>query len=84
MPGARSQRDRHIRLITKKGRIAWQKTTGYSRCRLAGTAVGRYKAIIDLKLRARSLPAQQAEVAKAVEVLNRMIRAAKPVSARAT
>ncbi len=46
------------------------------------TAVGRYKAIIGPKLRARLLPAQQGEAAVAAEVLNRMIRVAKPVSTR--
>jgi hypothetical protein len=45
-------------------------------------AVGRYKGIIGPKLRARLLPAQQGEVAVAAEVLNRMIRVAKPVSTR--
>lgn len=79
---ARSRRDRHIRLIAEKGRMAWQKATGYGRRSLAETAVGRYKGIIGPKLRARVLPAQQGEVAVAVEVLNRMIRAAKPVSTR--
>ena len=62
--------------------IAWPKATGYGRRSLAETAVGRYKAIIGPKLRARGLPAQQGEVAIAVEVLNRMIRVAKPVSIR--
>ncbi len=80
---ARSQRDRHIRIVAEKGRMAWQKATGYGRRSLAETAVGRYKAIIGPKLRARSLPAQQGEVAVAAEVLNRMIRAAKPISTRA-
>ena len=79
---AQSQRDRHIRLITEKGRMAWQKATGYGRRSLAETAVGRYKGIIGPKLRARGLPAQQGEVAVAAEVLNRMIRVAKPVSTR--
>jgi hypothetical protein len=51
---------------------------------LAETAVGRYKAIIGPKLRARILPAQQGETATAAEVLNHMIRVAKPVSIRAT
>ena len=74
---AQSQRDRHIRLIAEKGRMAWQKATGYGRRSLAETAVGRYKAIIGPKLRARSLPAQQGEVAMAAEVLNRMIRASE-------
>jgi hypothetical protein len=80
---AQSQRDHHIRIIAEKGRMAWQKATGYGRRNLAETAVGRYKAIIGPKLRARILPAQQGETAIATEVLNRMIRVAKPVSIRA-
>ena len=55
----------------------------YGRRSLAETAVGRYKAIIGPKLRTRILPAQQGETAIATEVLNRMIRVAKPVSIRA-
>ncbi len=46
------------------------------------TAVGRYKGLIGPKLRARGLPAQQGEASIAVQVLNRMIRAAKPTSVR--
>jgi hypothetical protein len=46
------------------------------------TAVGRDKASIGPKLRARGLPAQQGEIAIGVEALNRMIRVAKPVSVR--
>jgi len=80
---AQSRRDRHIRLIAAKGRMAWQKVTGYGRRSLVETAIGRYKAIIGPKLRARGLPAQQGEIALAVEVLNRMIRTAKPISVRA-
>ena len=80
---AQSQRDHHVRIIAEKGRMAWQKATGYGRRSLAETAVGRYKTIIGPKLRARILPAQQGETAIATEVLNRMIRVAKPVSIRA-
>ena len=80
---AQSQRDHHVGTIAQKGRMAWQKATGYGRRSLAETAVGRYKAIIGPKLRARILPAQQGETAIATEVLNRMIRVAKPVSIRA-
>ena len=79
---AQSQRDRHIRLIAEKGRMAWQRATDYGRRSLAETAVGRYKAIIGPKLRARTLRAQQGEATLAAEVLNRMIRVAKPVSIR--
>ena len=77
-----SQRDRHIRLIAEKGRMAWQKATGYGRRSLAETAVGRFKGIVGAKLRARLLPAQQGEATIAVRVLNAMIRVAKPVSVR--
>jgi hypothetical protein len=42
------------------------------------------EAIIEPKLRARILPAQRGETAIAAEVLNRMIRVAKPASIRAT
>ncbi len=80
--GAQNQRDRHIRLIEEKGRMAWQRATGYGRRSHAETAVGRYKGLIGPKLRARALSAQRGEAAIAVEVLNRMIRAAKPVSIR--
>ena len=62
--------------------MAWQRTTGHGRRSLAETGIGRYKASIGPRRRARTLPGQQGEVAIAVEVLNRMIRAAKPVSVR--
>jgi hypothetical protein len=77
-----SPRDRHVRLIAAKGRMAWQRATGYGRRSLGETAVGRYKHLIGPKLRARMLPGQQGEVALAVQALNRMIRVAKPVSVR--
>ena len=64
--------------------MGWQKATGYGRRSLVETAIGRYKHLIGSKLRARSSAAQQGEVAIAVETLNRMIRVAKPLSARVT
>jgi hypothetical protein len=73
-----SQRDRHIRMIAEKGRMGWQKATGY----LVETAIGRYKHLIGSTLRARSLAAQQGEVAIAVRALNRMLEVAKPLSVR--
>jgi len=48
----------------------------------AETAMSRYKHLIGPKLRARGRPAQLGEVALAIQVLNRMIREAKPVSIR--
>ena len=79
---SQSQRDHHIRLMAERGRMGWQRATGYGRRNQAETAMARYKHLIGPKLRARSLPAQQGEVAIAVAVLNTMIRMAKPVSVR--
>ena len=80
---AQSPRDRHIAIIAGKGRIAWQKETGYGRRNHVETAIGRYKHLIGARLRARSLPGQQGEVAIAVAALNTMIRTAKPLSVSA-
>ena len=77
-------RDRHVRLIAEKGRMAWQKTTGYGRRSLVETAIGRYKHIIGPTLRARSNDGQGGEVAIAVHALNQMIRIVKPISVRPT
>ena len=77
-----SQRDRHIQLIAEKGRMGWQRATGYGRRSLAETAIGRYKHLIGPKLRARTRSGQSGEVALSVQALNRMIRVAKPISVR--
>ena len=62
--------------------MAWQKATGHGRRSLVETAIGRYKQIIGAKLRARSFGGQQGEVAIAIQILNRMIRIARPISVR--
>ena len=77
-------RDRHITILAEKGRMGWQRATGYGRRSLVETTIGRYKHLIGPKLRARVLPAQQGEAAIAVAVLNRMIQVAKPISVRRT
>ena len=82
MLASASQRDRHIGFIREKGRMAWQKATGYGCRSLAETGIGRYKAAIGPGLWARTLPGQQGEVALAVEMQGRMSRTAKPVSVR--
>ncbi len=79
-PDQQTPRDRHVRLMAERGRIGWQRATGYGRRNHAETTMGRYKHLIGPKLHARSRPAQRGEVALAVQVLNRMIREAKPVS----
>ena len=81
-PDQQTPRDRHVQLMAERGRIGWQHATGYGRRNQVETTMGRYKHLIGPKLRARSRPAQLGEVALAVQVLNRMIREAKPISVR--
>src|SRR3954464_1406140 len=79
---APSQRDRHVQLIRDKGRMAWQKATGYGRRSLGETAMSRYKALIGRGLRARTLPAQKTEAGVGCAALNRMTRLGMPVARR--
>ena len=79
-----SQRDKHITLKAEKGRLGWQKETGYGRRALVETTMGRYKAIIGPSLRARSLSGQRTEAAVGVAVLNRMLHAGRPNSVRSS
>ena len=72
-------RDRPVKYIAEKGRLAWQKATGYGRRSLVETTIGRYKHIIGLRLRARSTAGQNGEAAIAIHPLNRMIQIAKPM-----
>ena len=68
-PDQQTPRDRHIRLVeprgspdmADRGRIDWQRATGYGRRNHAETTMGRYKHLIGPKLRARSRPNQHGE-----------------------
>jgi hypothetical protein len=77
-----TQRDRHLAMIAEQGRLAWQVATGYGRRSLVETTMGRYKALIGPRLRARGFAAQQSEAAVGVAVLNRMLAAGRPDSVR--
>jgi hypothetical protein len=81
-PGPIAQRDRHVEMIAEQGRLAWQKATDYGQRSLTETTMGRYKAIIGPRLRARGFDAQQTEAAIGVAVLNRMLAAGRPDSVR--
>lgn len=80
--GPPSQRDRHIETIAAQGRLAWQAATGYGRRARVETTMGRYKALIGSRMRARGFAGQQAEAAIGVAVLNRMLQAGRPDSVR--
>lgn len=75
-------RDTHLLMIQSLGRLDWQEATGYGKRALVETTMGRYKAIIGPRLRARHWHGQQTEAAIAVTVLNRMLGAGRPKSVR--
>jgi hypothetical protein len=70
-----TQRDRHLAMIAEQGRLAWQTSTDYGRRSSMETTMGRYKALIGPRLRARGLAAQQTEATISVAALNRMLAA---------
>jgi transposase len=77
-----TQRDRHLKMIAEQGRLAWQAATDYGQRSLVETTMGRYKALIGPRLRARGFAAQQTEAAIGTAVLNRMLAAGRPNSVR--
>ena len=81
---APTQRDRHLQLIAEKGRMGWQKASGYNRRALAEATIGRFKRVIGDGLRARTDQRQTTEINVAVAVLNRMLELGRPKSVRIT
>src|SRR5690349_5386081 len=79
---APTQRDRHLRAIAERGRMSWQKASGYNRRALAEAAMSRYKRVIGDALRSRADRRQATEVAIAVRALNRMLELGRPESVR--
>ena len=77
-----TQRDLHLRLITERGRMAWQKASGYNRRALVEANNSRYKRVIDDALRSHTDGRQATEVAIAAGVLNRMLELGRPESVR--
>jgi hypothetical protein len=73
-----TQRDCHLQLIAQKGRMGWQKTSGYNKRARVEAAIGRYKRVIGDGLRSRSPRRQRTEVAVAVRALNRMLEFGRP------
>jgi hypothetical protein len=71
-------RDRDIAEIETNGRMAWQKSTGYTQCSRIETQMGRWKTVIGTKLKARSFDNQTTEAKIGVRVLNRMTELGRP------
>jgi Transposase DDE domain len=73
-----TQRDRHLRCIVEKGRMGWQKASGYTRRAKAETAISRWKRVIGDGLRAHADRQRTTEVKVGVHVLNRMLELGRP------
>ena len=75
---APTMRDRHLQTITERGRMAWQKVSGYNWRALVEADISRFKRVIGDGLRSRTDRRRAAEVAIAVSVLNRMLDLGRP------
>jgi hypothetical protein len=79
---APTQRDEHLCSIAERGRMGWQKASGYTRRALAEAAISRYKRVIGDALRSRTDGRRATEVRIAVHVLNRMLDLGRSKSIR--
>jgi hypothetical protein len=79
---APTQRDRHLQLIAERGRMGWQKASGYNWRALIEADIGRYKRVIGDALRSRTDARRATEVEIAARALNRMLKLGRPESVR--
>jgi Transposase DDE domain len=75
---APTQRDRHLRCIAQRGRMGWQKASGYNWRALVEADISRWKRVIGNGLRSQTDGRQTTEVAIAADVLNRMLDLGRP------
>jgi hypothetical protein len=79
-----TQRDRHLQTIAERGRMGWQRASGYNWRALAEADILRWKRVIGDGLRSQTDGRQEAEVAAAADVLNRMLQLGRPEYVRLT
>ncbi|SDB75046.1 IS5 family transposase [Belnapia rosea] len=79
-----TQRDAHLRSIAKRGRMGWQRASGYNIRALVKADIWRWKRVMGDGLRARTDGRQATEVAIAAGVLNRMLDLGRPNYVRIT
>src|SRR6201997_2196801 len=75
---APTPRDRHLQAIAEHGRMGWQKASGYNWRARVEADIGRWKRVIGHALRSQTDERQAAEVAIAIDVLNRMLELGRP------
>ena len=81
---APTKRDRHLQLIAERGRMGWQRASGYNWRGLVEADIGRYKRVIGDALRSRTKGRQMTEAAIAIASLNRMLELGRPEYVRLT
>ena len=77
-----TQRDRHLQSIAEKGRLGWQRMSGYNERSRVEASIGRYKQVIGDGLRFRNDERRATEIAVAAYVMNRMLGLGRPLSIR--
>jgi hypothetical protein len=65
-------------MITERGRMAWQKASGYNLRAKVEASIGRYKRVVGDALRSRTDQTEATEVAIAAAALNRMLGLGSP------
>ena len=75
---APTQRDRHLQCIAERGRMGWQRASGYHWRALVEADVSRWKRVIGDGLRSQTDGRQATEVAIAANMLNRMLELGRP------
>ncbi|MDO9714268.1 hypothetical protein [Paracraurococcus lichenis] len=73
-----TRRDVHLRCIAERGRMGWQRASGYNSRALVEADVSRWKHVIGDGLRSQTDGRQATEVAIAANVLNRMLDLGRP------
>jgi hypothetical protein len=75
---APTRRDAHLRCIAERGRMGWQRRSGYSFRALAEADISRWKRVIGDGLRSQTDGRRATEVAIAADALNRMLDLGRP------
>jgi hypothetical protein len=75
---APTQRDAHLRCIAERGRMGWQKASGYNWRALVEADIARRKRVIGDGLRSQTDGRQATEAAVAANALNRMLDLGRP------
>ncbi len=75
---APTRRDVHLRCIAERGRMGWQRASGYNWRALVESDISRWKRVIGDGLRSQTDGRQATEVAIAADALNRMLDFRRP------